>query len=80
MFRKQQEWSPPGQPAPFSNDSEVASQRSNMARLSGRATASEEMQHQSNHRDNQQKVNQPTGNVEREEPHQPHYEQNKKQR
>jgi hypothetical protein len=50
------------------------------ALLSGRATAPEEVHHQRNHRDYQQKVNQPTGNVEREKSQQPQYKQNNEQR
>jgi hypothetical protein len=38
--------------------------------------APEEMQHQRNHSHNQQKVNQRTGNVEREKSQQPHHKQN----
>lgn len=41
---------------------------------------SDEVQHQSDHRDDEQKVNQPTGNVEREKTQQPQNQQNKKQR
>jgi hypothetical protein len=48
--------------------------------FSSRAVAPEEMHNQRNHRYYQQKVNQPTGDVEREESQQPHYQQNNKQR
>jgi hypothetical protein len=44
------------------------------------ATTPEEVCHQRNHRDYYQKVNQPTGNVEREKSEQPHYKQNSKER
>jgi hypothetical protein len=47
MFRKQQKWSPPGQPAYI-------------------PTAPKEVNHQRNHRYDQQQVNQPTRNVEGE--------------
>jgi Sec-independent protein translocase protein TatA len=47
---------------------------------SSRGVAPEEVHHQRNQRDYQQKVDQPTGNVEREKSQQPHYEQNGKQR
>ena len=40
----------------------------------------EEVQHQRNRRYDQQQVNQTTGNVEREQSQQPHYQQNNKQR
>jgi hypothetical protein len=43
------------------------------------ATAPEEVHHQSNHRYDQQKVNQPAGNVEREKSQQPQHQQNNKQ-
>jgi hypothetical protein len=48
-------------------------------RFSGRATP-EEVQHQRDQRYDQQEVNQPTGNVEREESQHPHYKQDNKQR
>jgi hypothetical protein len=51
-----------------------------VALLSSRATTPEEVRHQRNNRYYQQKVNQPTGNVEREKSQQPHYKQNNKQR
>jgi hypothetical protein len=50
----------------------------NRALLSSRATAPEEVHHQRNHRYDQQKVNQPTGHVEREKSQQPQYQQNNK--
>jgi hypothetical protein len=57
-----------------------ASQRPNMALLLSRATTPEEVHHQRNHRYDQQKVNQPAGNVECEESQQPQYKQHSKQR
>jgi hypothetical protein len=48
--------------------------------LSSRAMTPEEMHHQRNHSHNQQKVNQRTGNVEREKSQEPHYKQNNEQR
>jgi hypothetical protein len=48
--------------------------------LSSRATTPEEVHYQRNHRHNQQKVNQRTGNVERKKSQYPHYEQNHEQR
>jgi hypothetical protein len=45
--------------------------------FSGRA-APDKVQHQTNHRDDQQNVNQPAGNVERKKAEQPQYHQNKK--
>jgi hypothetical protein len=46
---------------------------------SSRAAAPEEVNHQRNHRQNYQKVNQRAANVEREKPEQPQYQQNHKQ-
>jgi hypothetical protein len=40
-----------------------------------RTSTLEEVQHQGNHRDDQEKVNEPTGNAERESSQQPQYEQ-----
>jgi hypothetical protein len=48
--------------------------------FSSHATTPEEVDHQRNRRDDQQKVNEPTGNVECEKPQQPQNQQNKKQR
>jgi hypothetical protein len=53
-----------------------ANQRPTAAAPSSRATTTEEVHNQRNQRYYQQKVNQPAGNVEREKPHQPHYQQN----
>ncbi len=47
--------------------------------LGSGAAAPEEVNHQGNHRQNYQEVNQPAGNVEREKPQQPQYQQNHKQ-
>jgi Sec-independent protein translocase protein TatA len=44
-----------------------------MWQLSSRGVASEEMHHQRNQRNDQQDVDQPTGNVEREHSQQPHH-------
>jgi len=46
---------------------------------SGYATSPEQVQHQRNQSYDQQKMNQPAGNVERQKSHQPHYKQNDKQ-
>jgi hypothetical protein len=47
---------------------------------SSRASTPEEVRHQGNDGYDQQKVNQPTGHVEREKSQQPHYKQDHKQR
>jgi hypothetical protein len=46
----------------------------------GGPTAHEKMRHQRNHRDDQQNMDQPTGDVECKESQQPHHNQNHKQR
>jgi hypothetical protein len=76
MFRKQQKWSPPGQPAYTWACKPMAKRGSAL----GSATAPNEVNHQRNHRYDQQEVNQPTRNVEGEKSQQPQYEQNRKQR
>jgi hypothetical protein len=53
----------------------ISSQPPNEALPSSRATAPEEVHDQRNDGDYQQKVNQPTGNVEREKSQQPQYKQ-----
>ena len=57
----------------------IPSRPPNEALPSSRATAPDEVHNQRNDGDYQQEVNQPTGNVEREKPQQPHYKQNEKQ-
>jgi hypothetical protein len=46
---------------------------------SGDATTPDEVKHQGNHCYYQQKVNQPTGNMERKKAQHPHHKQNHKQ-
>ena len=53
----------------------ICSQPPNESLPSSRATAPEEVHDQRNDGDYQQKVNQPTGNVEREKSQQPQYKQ-----
>jgi hypothetical protein len=77
MFQKQQKWSPPGAARLHPKR---ANQRPNVALRSSHASASEKVHHQSNHRYDEQKMNQPPGNVEREKPQHPQHKQNKKQR
>jgi hypothetical protein len=48
------------------------------ALLSSRAAAGQEVHHQRNNCQDQQNVNQPTGNMEREKSQQPQYQQNAK--
>jgi hypothetical protein len=62
MFRKQQKWSPPGQPAYIP----TCKPKAKLDTALGGATAPKEVNHQRNHRYDQQQVNQPTRNVEGE--------------
>jgi hypothetical protein len=48
--------------------------------LLGRATTHEKVRYQRNHRDDQQNMDQPSGDVESEKSQQPHHNQNHKQR
>src|ERR1035437_1108739 len=62
MCRKQQKWSPPGQPAYIP----TCKSKAKLDTALGGATAPKEVNHQRNHRYDQQQVNQPTRNVEGE--------------